>query len=133
MQAILVDWLGDWESLDHERYRQNYSQTEYYAHNRDFKNWDAFKLRTNRKKTRIDVEYSDLNIFKYPGEDDLVLMQFRQDYKSSNFDLKSPKELYWHKEQNRWEIVYEGSRIFPKIITEIVENRNPDGRPARIR
>jgi murein L,D-transpeptidase YafK len=122
MQAILVDWLGDWESLDHERYRQNYSQTDYYAHNRDFKNWDAFKLRTNRKKTRIEVEYSDLNIFKYPGEDNLVLMQFRQNYKSNNFDLKSPKELYWYKEQSRWKIVYEGSRIFPKVSTEMVEN-----------
>ena len=122
IQTLLDSWISDWESLDHDRYRQNYSQTDYYAHNRDFINWDNFKRRTNRNKTRIDVGYSDLNVFNYPGEENLVLMQFEQNYESNNFDLKSPKELYWYKKNNQWKIVYEGTRIFPKVGIEMVEN-----------
>ena len=122
MQALLDSWINDWESLDHNRYRQHYSQTDYYAHDRDFANWDKFKHRTNSIKTNIKVEYSDLNIFNYPGEENLVLMQYRQNYESNNLDLKSPKEVYWLKENNRWQIVYEGTRLFPKVGIEMVEN-----------
>ena len=122
LKAVFNSWIGDWQSLDHDRYRRNYSQTNYYAHKRDFNNWDNFKRKTNRKKTYINIGYSDLNIFKYPGEDNLVLIQYLQDYQSSNLDLKSPKELYWQKNDNRWQIVYEGTRVFPKVGTEMVEN-----------
>jgi murein L,D-transpeptidase YafK len=122
MLAVLNSWISDWESLNHERYRQNYSQTDYYAHNRDFKNWDGNKRWRNRNKTRIEIEYSELNIFNYPGEDNLVLMQFRQDYQDDNLDLESSKELYWHRNQSRWQIVYEGNRSFPKVGTEMVSN-----------
>jgi len=122
MKQVLDSWISDWESLNHDRYRQNYSATDYYAHKRDFKNWDRYKRRTNRNKTRIEVKYSELNIFNYPGEDNLVLMQFSQNYASNELDLKSPKELYWYKDQDRWQIVYEGTRIFPKVDTKMVEN-----------
>ena len=122
MRTVLENWLSDWESLDHDRYRQHYSQTDYYAHTRDFKNWDRFKREVNSSKTRIKVKYSDLNVFNYPGEESLVLMQYRQDYESNNLDLQSPKEVYWQKENNRWQIVYEGTRLFPKVGTEMVEN-----------
>ncbi len=122
MLAVLNSWISDWESLNHERYRQNYSQTDYYARNRDFKNWDGNKRWRNRNKTRIEIEYSELNIFNYPGEDNLVLMQFRQDYQDDDLDLESSKELYWHRNQSRWQIVYEGNRSFPKVGTEMVSN-----------
>jgi len=122
MLGLLTNWISDWESLSHERYRQNYSQTDYYAHNRDFKNWDGHKRWANRNKTLIEVEYDDLNIFNYPGEDNLVLMQFMQNYKSNDFDLNSPRELFWHRDNKRWQIVYEGTRYFPKIVVEMAEN-----------
>ncbi len=122
MQQVLNSWVSDWESLNHDLYRQNYSQTDYYAHNRDFKNWDARKRWTNRNKTRIEVNYSGLNIFVYPGEENLVLMQFSQTYESNDYNVKSPKELYWHKYDSGWKIVYEGVRIFPKVGIEMVDN-----------
>jgi len=122
MQQVLSSWISDWESLSHDRYRLNYSQTEYYAYNRDFKNWDARKRWINRNKTRIEVNYSDLNIFTYPGEENLVLMQFMQTYDSNDFNSKSPKELYWRKNDSGWKIVYEGIRVFPKDGIEMVEN-----------
>ncbi len=115
-------WLGDWQSLDHERYRRHYSQQEFLAYGRDFKSWDGHKRWVSRKKTYINVEYSNLNVFNYPGEEDLVLMQYQQNYASNNLKLTSSKEVYWHKTDEQWQIVYEGTRTFPKPSTDIVEN-----------
>jgi len=63
-----------------------------------------------------------LNIFVYPGEENLVLMQFSQTYESNDFNVNSPKELYWKRYDSGWKIVYEGVRIFPKVGIEMVEN-----------
>ena len=115
-------WVDDWQSLEHDRYRQHYSRDEFLAYDRDFKKWDSHKRLLNRKKSYVKVEYKDLNVFNYPGEKDLVLVQFEQNYASNNFNLKSPKELYWRRNDRQWQIVYEGTRTFPKPDTSVVEN-----------
>ena len=115
---LMTSWLHDWESLDHERYRRHYSQTELNASGRNFKNWDAHKRRVNKVKTRIEIGYSNLNIFKYPGERDLLLIQFDQEYRSNNLDVDSPKELYWRKLDGDWQIVYEGNRRLARAIAQ---------------
>ncbi|MCZ6796924.1 MAG: hypothetical protein O7D36_03135, partial [Gammaproteobacteria bacterium] len=122
MLRVLDRWVSDWESLSHERYRHNYSQANYQAHGRNFKNWDRYKRRLNSAKTRINVDYSELNIFNYPGEQNLVLMQFRQQYESNNLDLKSNKELYWYKAEENWQIVYEGARNLPAPAKKLAQN-----------
>ena len=122
VMQLLSSWLIDWESLDHEKYRQHYSRSELDAYGRDFQSWDGHKRWVNRNKTWIDVEYSKLNIFNYPGEENLMLMQFEQNYRSNNLSLESPKELYWRKLDTQWQIVYEGSRTFPVPDSKIVEN-----------
>lgn len=118
----ITQWLGDWQSLDHDRYIQHYSSDDFESYGRNFKSWDSYKRRVNRSKTYVRVEYSDLNLFNYPGEEDLVLVQYQQNYASNNFNLESPKELYWRKGDKRWQIVYEGTRSFPKPGSEIVQN-----------
>ena len=122
VMQLLSGWLIDWESLDHEKYRRHYSQSELDAYGRDFKSWDNHKRWVNSNKTWIDVEYSKLNIFKYPGEDDLMLMQFEQSYRSNNLNVESPKQLFWRKTDIDWQIVYEGNRRFPSIENTIVKN-----------
>ena len=122
MLQVLDRWVSDWESLSHERYRHNYSQANYQAHGRNFKNWDRYKRRLNSVKTQINVDYSELNIFNYPGEQNLVLMQFRQQYESNNLDLKSNKELYWFKAEENWQIVYEGARNLPAPAKKLAQN-----------
>jgi len=122
VMQLLSSWLIDWESLDHEKYRRHYSRSELDAYGRDFQSWDGHKRWVNRNKTWIDVEYSKLNIFNYPGEENLMLMQFEQNYRSNNLSLESPKELYWRKLDTQWQIVYEGARAFPVPDSKIVEN-----------
>jgi murein L,D-transpeptidase YafK len=122
MINVLTRWIADWENNYHNIYRENYSKQDYFAYNRDFKSWDGYKKRVNRDRKDIKVEYSNLNIFNYPGEENLVLMQFAQSYTSNNLDLESDKDVYWRKADNRWQIVYEGARIFPKTDTQLVQN-----------
>ncbi len=122
VMQLLSGWIFDWESLDHERYSSHYSRTELEAFGRNFKAWDGHKRWVNRKKTRVEIEYSKLNIFNYPGEDKLMLMQFEQSYRSNNFDVDTTKELYWRNTGDDWKIVYEGERSFPVPDTSIVTN-----------
>jgi len=119
---LLSSWLFDWESRDHDRYSSHYSRTELNAYGRDFKDWDGHKRWVNRDRTWVEIEYSKLNVFNYPGEDNLLLMQFEQSYRSNNLKIDSPKELYWHKTLEQWQIVYEGQRSFPIPDATIVEN-----------
>ena len=119
---LLSGWIFDWESLDHGKYSSHYSRTELDAYGRDFKNWDGHKRWVNRNRSWVEVEYSKLNIFNYPGEDNLLLMQFEQSYRSSNLNIDSSKELYWRKTAEQWQIVYEDKRSFPIPDTTIVEN-----------
>ena len=122
VMQLFSSWLGDWESLDHERYRRHYSRTELDAYGRDFKTWDGHKRWVNRNKSWINVEYSNLNVFVYPGEDNLMLMQYEQSYRSNDLEVDSPKELYWRKTGEQWQIVYEGERGYPASETKFVEN-----------
>ena len=122
VMQLLSGWIFDWESLDHKRYRSHYSRTELDAFGRNFKAWDGHKRWVNRNKTRVEIEYSKLNIFNYPGEDKLMLMQFEQSYRSNILDVDSTKELYWRNTGDDWKIVYEGKRSFPVPDTTIVTN-----------
>jgi murein L,D-transpeptidase YafK len=122
MLKVLSSWITDWESNNHTVYREHYSKKDYLAYSRNFKSWDGYKKWVNREKTDVKVEYNNLNIFNYPGEENLVLMQFAQSYASNNLDLESAKEVYWHKADDRWQIVYEGTRSFPPTGTQIVQN-----------
>lgn len=116
MMQVLTHWITDWESSDHDRYISHYSTTEFLAYGRDYKAWEGHKRWVNRNKKGVSVEYTHLNIFRYPGEEQLVLMQYDQNYHSNNLQLAGPKEVFWKQQDNQWAIVYEG----------ILEYQNPE-------
>ena len=122
VMQLLSGWLLDWESLDHDRYRQHYSRTELDAYGRDFDSWDGHKRWVNRDKSWIQVEYSRLSVYHYPGEEGLLLMQFDQNYRSNNLAVESAKEIYWRKAGDRWQIVHEGNRKNPTAGTSLAGN-----------
>lgn len=100
-------WQQDWQSLNHQNYISHYS-TEYFVDGRNLKQMSNHKKWVNRKKEFIHIEYSNLNIFKYPGETNLRLLEYEQDYKSNNFNSISQKELFWKKDvDGQWRIVFE--------------------------
>ena len=119
---LLSSWIFDWESLDHGKYSNHYSRSELEAYGRNFKAWDGHKRWVDRDKTWVEIEYNKLNIFNYPGEDNLILMQFDQSYRSNNLSIDSSKELYWRKNTDQWQIVYEDEGSFPPPDETVAEN-----------
>jgi hypothetical protein len=57
----------------------------------------------------IKVGLTDLSIFPYPNQPNLVVVNFEQDYASNNLANRMKKRQYWMKRDNRWQIVYEGA------------------------
>ncbi len=100
-------WQKDWESLDHDKLMTHYSPN-YFVDGRNYKQVAGHKKWVSRKKEYIHMEYTNLSIYKYPGEEDLRLLKFTQDYKSNNYNSVTEKELYWVKDSDGiWRIVFE--------------------------
>lgn len=107
---LLEQWVADWESRDPERYLKHYSKDSFTSRDHDYKSWAAHKTSVNTSKTLIEVRLSDISLFAYPGEADMIMAEFTQQYHSNNFDSTAAKRQYWQMDaNNEWKIIYEGS------------------------
>lgn len=104
---LVERWASDWESLDHNRYIENYANG-YSDGKRNFDQFSRYKKRVNGSKEFIDIGVKELSLYRYPDNPDLVVATFVQDYNSSNLQGSSVKRQYWTFENNRWRIAYEG-------------------------
>jgi murein L,D-transpeptidase YafK len=108
LQKMIEQWRSDWASRNTEAYLAHYA--------RDFStgssNLAAFaqqKRLVNSGKTWIKVKMSNVSIFPYPSQPNLVVVSFEQDYDSNNLSNRMHKRQYWMKRDGRWQIVYEGA------------------------
>ncbi|MGH8751186.1 MAG: L,D-transpeptidase family protein [Burkholderiales bacterium] len=104
----LEAWRRDWESRDSEAYLDHYAKN-FSAKRQNFSQWAAQKRHINAGKTWIKVGISSVSMFLYPGQDNLAVVSFEQDYSSNNLTNKIKKRQYWIQEGKRWKIVYEGA------------------------
>jgi murein L,D-transpeptidase YafK len=108
-EKFVETWRQDWESRDANLYLRHYSK-EYSGLGKDYDSWVEYKRRVNPSKKFIKVNLTDTSIFLYPGEDQLMVVTFDQDYASDNFHKKFTKRQYWRKENDgQWRIIYEGA------------------------
>lgn len=106
--TVLESWRQDWQSMDSEHYLNNYSES-FLSGKMDYKKWSTHKRRVNKQKKFILVELDDINVFSYPGENNLRIINFRQKYNSNNYKQTSRKQQYWQREADGvWRIIYEG-------------------------
>jgi len=108
LNAEIERWRGDWESLDTERYLTHYSNN-FSAGGETFSDWGRHKRQVNSGKSWIKLELSNFSMFRNPGKDELVVVTFDQDYRSSNLSNTMKKRQYWTKEGGKWRIVFEGA------------------------
>lgn len=107
--SLVEDWRRDWESRDTERYLGHYSPA-YSGLGMDIGAFREYKRRVNGNKQFIRVEISRQSMFLYPGEESLLVVTFRQDYRSDSNRRSFVKRQYWKQEADgRWRILYEGS------------------------
>lgn len=101
-------WRKDWASLDTDAYLRHYSR-DFSSDSADFPAWAKQKQLVNSAKSWIKVNLSNLSVFTYPEQPNMVVVNFEQDYNSSNLSNRMKKRQYWIKQNNRWKIVYEGA------------------------
>lgn len=107
--ALLDDWESDWESRNSQAYLANYSVQDFKSGNYNYARWAEHKSRVNSAKEYIRVERSAVNIFAYPGVENMLEVTFHQQYQSNNYNNSSSKRQYWKKEPDgRWRIIYDG-------------------------
>ncbi|MDD5058538.1 MAG: L,D-transpeptidase family protein [Sideroxydans sp.] len=104
----IEQWRSDWESRDTENYLTHYSP-DFSSGNMNLPAFAQQKRLVNSGKTWIKVQMSNLSIFPYPSQPELVVVNFEQDYQSNNLSNRMHKRQYWLKRDGRWQIVYEGA------------------------
>ena len=101
-------WRSDWQALDTPRYLQHYAQS-FSSDTQYINEWSAQKSAVNSVKTWAKIELSELSIVQYPGEKNLAIVTFDQNYQSSNLNGQTRKRQLWQLIEGRWQIIYEGS------------------------
>jgi murein L,D-transpeptidase YafK len=101
-------WRIDWSSLDTDTYLKHYS-SKFSSDNMDYPAWIKQKQLVNSGKSWIKVNISNVSVFTYPEQPSMVVVNFEQDYSSNNLSNRMKKRQYWIKQNNRWQIIYEGA------------------------
>ncbi|MBK8803405.1 MAG: L,D-transpeptidase family protein [Fibrobacteres bacterium] len=108
LAGAIQKWTEDWSSNDMDRYLSHYSD-DFKMGEQDLEGWERDKRRVAAAKSWVKVSTSDLSMLLVPGERDLAVVEFEQDYRSSNLSNLMRKRQYWRFEDGAWKIVYEGS------------------------
>jgi murein L,D-transpeptidase YafK len=101
-------WRNDWASLNADRYLSHYAK-DFSSRKADYAAWVRHKKRVNAKKSWITLDLSNISVFNYPDQPNVVVVTFDQDYNSSNLSNRMKKRQYWVKQGNQWKIVYDGA------------------------
>ena len=104
----IEQWRTDWSGLDTDTYLKHYAR-DFSSSGADFPAWARQKKQVNAGKSWIKVNLSNVSVFAYPNQPDLVVVNFEQDYASSNLSNRMKKRQYWMKQNNLWKIIYEGA------------------------
>jgi murein L,D-transpeptidase YafK len=107
LQHALENWREDWESRDIDRYLSHYSK-RFSSDTEALRQWSSRKRQVNAGKEWVQVRVGNVAMLRYPGNEDMVVVTFDQNYRSNNMSNSVQKTQYWVRENNRWKIVYEG-------------------------
>lgn len=101
-------WRKNWEDQDTDNYLKFYSKN-FFSEKDNFDTWAERKKLIQSQKAKVSVGLSEISFFDYPNtENEIVLVDFIQDYKSPTIMNKMNKRQYWINENNEWRIMYEG-------------------------
>jgi Uncharacterized protein conserved in bacteria len=108
LQQEVEQWRKDWASLDTDAFLKHYSR-DFSNDSMDYTAWAQQKQQVNSAKSWVKVSVSNVSMFTYPEQPDMVVVNFEQDYSSNNLSNRMKKRQYWIKQDNHWKIIYEGA------------------------
>jgi murein L,D-transpeptidase YafK len=106
--GAIEKWRRDWESRDTDAYLSHYAKN-FSGDGMSLAQWAERKRKLNAAKEWIKVKLGNMDMFRYPGREEMVVVSFEQDYQSSNLSNAMKKRLYWIKEGGSWKILDEGA------------------------
>ncbi|PLX91062.1 MAG: hypothetical protein C0619_07925 [Desulfuromonas sp.] len=113
LQTRLEGWRQNWENADIPAYLDDYS-IDFWAQGHDYKSWTRYKKRVLANKKFQKIALSDISLFGYPRQSvngkEVVVANFRQSYRSNNYNGDINKRLYLVHENGDWRVLYEGRR-----------------------
>jgi murein L,D-transpeptidase YafK len=101
-------WRKDWASRDTDAYLNLYAPN-FTTNNMNYPEWAKQKQLVNSAKSWIKVGITNISMFVYPEQPDMVVVDFEQDYSSNNLSNRMKKRQYWIKQDKGWKIIYEGA------------------------
>lgn len=107
--GIVEQWKSDWESINTDAYLRHYTTDNLNFGNINYKRWATKKRTLNGSKTFIQIDLDIKELFVYPGETDMFVVSFTQNYLSNNYEGQTVKKQYWKRsDRGGWKIIYEG-------------------------
>ncbi|MFA4909872.1 MAG: L,D-transpeptidase [Desulfobacteria bacterium] len=103
IRSFISKWKAYWENKELDRYMSCYSKG-FNAKGRGWQSWRDYKKALNKKVRTINIKIGDIKILK---QENKVIADFRQDYRSDSYDDSGIKRLYLEKKGDDWEIVGE--------------------------
>jgi hypothetical protein len=106
-------WRRDWVNLDTAAYLSHYHR-RFHSGKRDLAAWKRYKRRVNANKSFVEVGFANMTLIHDPNlwpEGEVVVAEFDQSYRSSNYADKGRKRVYLAraKADQKWEILLEES------------------------
>lgn len=87
-------WRTAWSQRETDRYLDFYA-SNFTTRHRARPGFAAHKRAVNAGKSWIEVTLRDLAIYDYPGERNLRMVSFEQEYRSDTYHSLSRKRQYW--------------------------------------
>ncbi len=110
VQAALERWRINWENADLSAYLGMYSD-DFWSKKYNKKSWGTHKKQVFVGKKFQKIDLTDISILAYPDTAEklpMIVANFKQHYRSNNFNGNLRKRLYMVKEQGQWKVLYEG-------------------------
>ena len=119
----IEQWRSEWVERNYEAHLAFYSN-EFLADNADYQTLVHSK---EKIETTLSVAISDISLFKYPENPDLVVATFMVTHWREKDETSLRIRQYWKNESgNTWRIVHEGPAIYkPVHFRGIPENLVP--------
>jgi len=107
----IEEWRSRWAARDTEAYLEFYGG-DFTTDGMNRAKFTEHKRRVNAQKQFIEIGLSDVDLFRYPGAGEpLILAEFTMDYRSDNYSSRAQKQQFWRQETGgEWKIFREENR-----------------------
>lgn len=112
----LLVQIEKWRSSILNRSFDNYVKSYSKAFSNGVLDFDTLSQRNGAIESTIAIALTDISLFKYPGNENLVVSTFNQYHWNGTEESNNRVRQYWQLESDdQWRIVYEGDAAYQPV------------------